>query len=164
MARENGSPERTSKGNPRQLTIRQHVFPSASIDRFTDTNGQVDLDHFVYGKRLTVPKDNVFCAKRAWNQKSETGHKRSIEDPFQRIATEITESKLTSLSHEQGWHISNFMALWLLRAEHRDKHNNIGHTKLNGEQPLSLESEETLERNGYAFARLDGRLPSRFMF
>jgi hypothetical protein len=75
--------ERPQKKNRRFLTVNQHVFPLACIARFTDADGRVSLHDLTRSvERRAKPDDDIFCAKRAWDQRTERGMKKT-EDEFQ---------------------------------------------------------------------------------
>ena len=68
----------------RSLVKNQHVFPAKSIERFCGSNGHVQVRRLKGGDAfLQGPKSNVFCVKRIWDQRSEQGYGKSIEDRFQ---------------------------------------------------------------------------------
>lgn len=164
MRYEYGVPEDPSKGNPRQLSVWQHVFPVASIRRFNDNTGKVDLRHFSRSiRRFATPSDRVFCARRAWDQRAESGFMRSIENDYQAVVREIIDLELWELSHEQSSCVSAFMALWQLRALYRNRHDNFAQTGLRESDWLTKEQEELLESRRMIFSRPDGIIPARFM-
>ena len=69
-----GRAERTRPRNPNRLTVDQHVFPSRSISRFVGEDGRVSVNDIRRGKVIRVKPDNVlFCARRAWDQRTEAG-------------------------------------------------------------------------------------------
>ena len=73
--------EKTQKGNPYQLTVCQHTFPAASIARFADTTGCVEVYLIKQNKVVRLkPDDKLFCAKRVWDQRAESGFMKEIED------------------------------------------------------------------------------------
>lgn len=153
--------EKTQLGNPHQLTVNQHVFPSASITRFADENGYVSVHLCDQGKTLRLsPKNDLFCAKRTWNQASEQGFMKKIEDAFQPLAARILEGyrRLTLKEHDL---VSRFYALCRLRAEARQ--SPPSDAQLGYALPAGLcdkDKEEILEANGYLFAH-GATLPSR---
>lgn len=50
--------EKTQKKNPHSLTIDQHVWPAASIARFANISGVVDvLDKLQQSRRTAAPND-----------------------------------------------------------------------------------------------------------
>ena len=44
--------EKTEKGNPHNLTINQHCFPSRSIERFSNNDGCVEVHRIIPEKKL----------------------------------------------------------------------------------------------------------------
>jgi len=44
--------QKPKKGNPRELTVNQHVFPKRSIDRFANDQGRVSVRILHPGKGL----------------------------------------------------------------------------------------------------------------
>jgi hypothetical protein len=75
--------EKPQKKNRRFLTVNQHVFPLASIARFANTEGRVSLHDLARSKvRFPKPDHDIFCAKRAWDQRAERGYMKEIEDEF----------------------------------------------------------------------------------
>ena len=55
--------EKTQKGNPHALTVRQHTVPVRSIERFSSTDGRVHVRYLRNGKELRLrPEDQFFCA------------------------------------------------------------------------------------------------------
>jgi hypothetical protein len=91
--------EKPQKGNPHSLPIRQHVFPAASIARFTNDDGVVDLYRLSTSQvRKATPDDDIFCAKRAWDARAEFGFMKQIEDEFQLLASKVINGALTAIS------------------------------------------------------------------
>src|SRR5258708_6080540 len=78
--------KKTQTGNPYRLPIRGHVFPSASISRFTDSNGLVEVYRLssksVFKAR---PANPVFCAMRAWDKRMETASMKHTAHNFQAL-------------------------------------------------------------------------------
>src|ERR1700730_17538642 len=92
--------EKPRKGNPNRLTIKQHVLPAASIARFADAKGGVWVHDLIRGKRrVTHRNDVIFCAQRAWDQRSESGFMKRIEDAFQSLAEMIIAGIVAKISH-----------------------------------------------------------------
>lgn len=82
-----GRPEKTQRGNPHKLTLRQHVFPAASIARFVDGDNCVSLYDVLRRRvRPAAPNDDVFLAQRTWDHGSEAGFMKQIENAFQILA------------------------------------------------------------------------------
>jgi hypothetical protein len=110
--------EKPQKGNPYRLTIRQHIFPRASIARFANSSGRVHV-HKVNANRsfLAAPDNALFCAKRVWDQRAEDSFANKIERPFQRLANAIVEGAILALGESEKKTINLFYALCLIRAE-----------------------------------------------
>lgn len=155
--------EQTQPRNPHGLTINQHVLPRASIARFANEGGLVPT--YLYNEQKTIllhPKDKLFCARRIWNQASEHGFMKRIEDSFQTLADNILSRAVNQpLKPTENKIISQFYALCRLRAEARQTPTQ--NYQLKGVMPentLTNDQEEILEKNGYIFA-LDKSIPSR---
>jgi hypothetical protein len=154
--------ERTRPKNPNNLTLNQHVFPSKSIERFTDQSGCVSVHRLHRAETICVkPNNPIFCARRAWDEGTETGYMKRIEDDFQRIVDPIVEGKTQNLASDFKAAIDRAYALWYMRARYR--HLEIEEIQLKGivGDDLTKEQEENLEKNGYMFARRHGKLPAR---
>jgi len=155
--------EKPQKGNPHRLVVSQHVFPSKSIARFVGSDGRVHL-HTRPGDliRRAKPTDSIFCVTRAWDNGSEVGFIKKLEDDFQRLAESILEGSVSSFDVERTHIISSFYVLWMARAEIR--HQPEGDIVLKGILPgrkWSKDDEEQLEKAGLAFFRgtaLPGRI------
>jgi hypothetical protein len=157
--------EQTQRRNPHQLTTKQHVFPAASIERFAQKDGFVSV--FLHKQRKTVPcrpLDVLFCAKRAWNDASEHGFMKKVEDAFQILANQILDGTVScSLGLKEHKIVSHFYALCTLRAEARAAPPQD--VQMKGVLPgstLTKNQEEILEKNGYIFAR-GTTMPGRHM-
>ena len=157
--------ERTQSGNPHRLTINQHVFPKASIARFAQDDGLVAICLLEQQRTVRLPpQDPVFCARRAWNQTTEHGLMKQLEDAFQRVAKRVLErTTILPLNPSENGMVSQFYALVRLRADAKRKPQTDIKIKavLPGET-LSTNEEELLEKNGYIFTR-GTSMPSRHM-
>lgn len=142
--------EPTQPGNPYKLTINQHIFPTASIERFTKSNGKVNV-YLIDNKRNIYlnPKDQVFVAKRVWNNAAEKGFMKIVEDEFQGLVNSILNNRFGEIFDDnQNKIISNFYALCRLRFEESKKPPQD--IQLNGfpkEIVLTKDEEEILESN-----------------
>ncbi len=88
--------ERTRPGNPHRLTIDQHTLPAASIVRFCGPDGRVVVHDLLRNKvRRAGPRDDIFCAKRAWDHGSEIGFMWRIEAAFQDLANRIVDRQVS---------------------------------------------------------------------
>lgn len=155
--------EKTRPGNPNQLTLNQHVFPTKSIERFAGPDGHVDVRLLDSRNKVIRPRpDNtIFGANRAWDQRAESGYMKRIEDRFQQVADAIIARKTGTVSAQERPAIDWMYALWYWRARFRELESQ--ETQLNSVTgaDLSLEQEENLESNGYMFARQHGAMPTR---
>ena len=150
---------KTQKGNPYQLTVNQHTFPKASIDRFCNTNGCVDTYLINDKKRKQLnPKNWRFCAKKGWDQKSEKGYLEDIENPYGNFAQSILSGEITLLNQDNQKIISDMFALWSVRSYY--KLNPIQDTKIEGiigvENHITQDSQEDLENRGISTITPDG--------
>jgi hypothetical protein len=154
--------EKPQKKNRHLLTVRQHVFPVASIARFANAEGRVSLQDLARSKvRLAKPDDGIFCANRAWDQRAERYMKR-IEDEFQRLASKVIEGALAEIGESEKGVVDHFYALWHLRARRRNlPQQEIGLAGVTGGGGLTRDQEENLEINGYSFMRPDGKFVAR---
>ncbi len=155
-------PEKTRKKNPNRLTVRQHVYPQRSIARFTGNDGRVAVHDIARRQvRRARPCDSIFCARRAWDQRTEAGYMKGIEDRFQVLAEALSGGQSTISSAEDKQAVERFFALWYMRSRHQDLEDQ--EIKLNGIEGdnLTKEQEENLEANGYLFARTGGIVPAR---
>jgi hypothetical protein len=105
----------------------------------------------------------IFCAKRAWDQRVETGYMKHIEDAFQALASKIIEGTASTISSTENVIINEFYALWYTRARYRNPDTQeIQLNKVTGEN-LTKDQEEFLEKKGILFIREGGRIPARQM-
>lgn len=157
--------EKPQKKNPHEIIVNQHVFPKASIDRFCNTNGCVDLYYVTQNKKIQVkPKDKLFCAKRAWDQKAESILMKGIEDRFQLIAEKaIVSPSDIVFSESETQDISRFYALWVLRDyyKHNPEEDYIACSPL--KRGWTKDEQEQLEKAGVVFFDSNGRIPGRFV-
>ena len=156
--------EKPQKGNPHELTIRQHVLPRRSIERFVNVDGLVEVYITNVNKRVQLPSDDViFCARRVWDERAEHGFMKSIEDEFQALADQIEDGSKITLSDQENIIASSFFCLWDIRAHFRE--NPIGDQKGKGivdvEYHLSKDEEESLEKGGISFVKSDQTVPGR---
>lgn len=156
--------EKPQKGNPHGLTVMQHAFPRASIARFADADGRVAVSYIPAKKQLRLaPEDQLFCAKRAWDQRAEQGFMKSIEDAFQSLAEAILDGRVTQIGHFEKPVVNDFFALWNIRAHRRSQP--IADQPINGivalERELTKDQQELLEKHHIGFIRPDLMIPGR---
>ncbi len=156
--------EKPLKGNKRQLVINQHVLPRASIARFAKADGFVSLFDIARGKKRPAhPKDKVFCAMRAWDQRAESGYMKRIEDPFQNLAEDIIAGSVPIITDAHKPIIDRFYALWYMRARFRrlpEQEIQVNGVTGGG---ITKVQEENLEANFTMFHREGGKIPARFI-
>lgn len=156
--------EPTTRGNPQNLTIDQHVFPRSAITRFANGTGRVETQSLrAPSSRMRVPTEKIFCASRAWDQAAETYRTVGYEEPYRKLADAIASGKVASLSAEQHQVVTLFHALWGARS--RARHASTEDVQIKAvapERTLSKEQEETLEAKGVMFMR-GTSFPRRFM-
>src|SRR4051794_14911880 len=112
--------EEPQRGNAHRLTVNQHVFPAASIARFAGDDGRVALYDLKRRTSWRPPPDNqVFCARRVWDQRAEAGYMRAIEHAFQALAERVIADSSAELAPEDDSAASRFFALWRSRAVYR---------------------------------------------
>lgn len=156
--------ERTQKGNPHQLTVKQHILPARSIARFVNTSGRVSVFHKKAGKIIQAkPADQVFCAKRTWDQRAESGYMKSVEDKFQPLADAILNGHQKQIGPLEKWIVTDMFILWNIRSHRykqpiKDQHINQG-TAIYPE--LSKNDQEILERKHVSFIKPDFTMPGR---
>ena len=82
--------EKTRPHNPNRL--------STSIERFADGKGYVWLHELRCDKSIRVkPHNAIFCASPAWDERTETGFMKRIDDDFQQIIGPIVEGKVGAI-------------------------------------------------------------------
>jgi hypothetical protein len=106
------------------------------------------------------PRDQIFRADRAWDQRTEASMKR-IEDAFQKLVDPIAGGAVTTIPPEQKSTVDEMYAMWRTRALHRILDaQQVELTGIAGET-LTKEEQENLERNHYVFALEGGVMPAR---
>lgn len=150
--------EPTSKKNPRQLTIEQHFHTAHAISLFYDSDEKVEVMDLSSGEIVKRHKRaKIFCTKRTWDQRAETGYMVPIENDFHK---EIDDIK--GFSERNHHAISRYCLLWRLR---HDQHlRRPADVVLNGfpGSGLTKEQEENLESRSASFIRDGGVVASRF--
>lgn len=154
--------EETQRGNPHRLTIDQHTFPAASIERFCGPDRRVLVHDLLRNRvRRAGPKDDIFCAKRAWDHGSETGFMRQIEDAFQNLANGVVDRQVSTIGEADKRVVNEFFALWYMRSRHRTLATQEIQARGITGGGLSRNQEELLEKRRMMFARSGGRFLAR---
>lgn len=152
------------KGNPHRLTIDQHIFPKASIARFTNELGtvQVKRKNGEPDLRLT-PGNSYFCARRLWDQKAESVFMSDIENRYQDVATNIIVGNVSNLNNSMNMAVTDMYLLWTLRhARYLNPLPDIPLNLVSQERPLSIDTQEMLESSGAMFVSSNNTIASRF--
>jgi len=154
--------EKTRRGNPNQLALKQHVFPVRNIQRFAGADNRVEVRDLTSGReRRAKPQDRIFCADRAWDQRAEAGYMKEIEDNFQTVADAIISGQSAISTPDQRQAVERMFALWYMRGRYRELDaQEVGLHPTTGDSHTK-EEEENLEAKGYLFARTGGRMPAR---
>jgi len=159
--------EATQKGNPHRLSVNQHTFPKTSIARFSGQGGAVQLYHMVPQKVFRVkPADKIFCALRVWDQQSESGYMKRVEDGFQTLARRIVENGLIKFGLIETATINDFYCLWNIRAhykQHRIQDQSIHQGVMGLLREYTKDEEERLELAGISTIRGDLTMAGRFL-
>jgi len=105
------------------------------------------------------PKDEVFCALRGWDHRTEHGLMERIEREFQRIAEEIIAGKV-ALDVVENHVVTRFWYLWRERFMLKHSPQPTLRSPAIGPdaQSLTQEQQENLEGNHYVYI-VDGALP-----
>lgn len=148
--------------NPHQLTVWQHIMPKRSIERFGDADGWVQLHRIKENQDLKLQASNeIFCAKRVWNQKAEENSIR-IETAFQQAADLILTNKVETLTKEMHFAVTEMYLLWRVRFLYASRPLPDQKIKmLSHERVLSKDDQEQLEKNHILFVNQDATLAGR---
>jgi len=153
--------EPVQKGNPHQLTVKQHILPSKSIARFANKKNHVDLFNLTAKKRLQAkPSDSIFCVNRSWDERTEKGFGKDIEDSFQSVAEKILKRDITANSDD---HCAITRFYCLLRVRHHYSDLSLDNQKL-GVQPeyiLNIDDREQFEKSHIVYINDSGEIPAR---
>lgn len=94
----------------------QHCYPRRSIARFGRSDGTVDVLWLKDARSFRVKPDApLFCARRSWDQRAESGFMKDVEDVYQELANCISEGTVSKLSNADYTKISDMYALWNIR-------------------------------------------------
>ncbi|MCM2463459.1 DUF4238 domain-containing protein [Pseudomonas sp. CG7] len=155
--------EPTQPGNPHRLTVDQHVFPKAGIQRFTNSDGNVEIFIKKLNRVLQLrPNNPIFCAKRVWDQKTEAAVGKHIEDRFQALARAIVNGTVTTIGILEKRVVEEFFSLW--RARHKFRLEGLEDVVLHGiaGDSLTKDQQEILERKHVMYA-VDGVMKGRLL-
>ena len=161
--------KKTQKGNPHQLTIRQHFIPKESIKRFANNEGKVQAKHLKTKQQKTVfvsPDDGIFYVNRLWDQRAESVYMKKIEDTFQGLVDEVVQDRIKLFDETQSKIICDMYALWeyrILQIEEIFKNPNLSVSlrEIKGDA-LTQDEQEILESKNCMYINEDGDVPKRF--
>jgi hypothetical protein len=154
--------EKTRPQNPNRLTVKQHVFPLKSIERFTGQGKRVAVYDIHRNEVFRARSENsVFLAYRAWDQRAESGYMKRIEDEFQNVVVPIIDGKVQAVAPEARAFIDRMYALWYTRSRQREIEAAEIQLNVSPGNDYTKEQEENLEKNGYLFVRKSGGMPGR---
>ncbi|MGN8121392.1 hypothetical protein ACTJK9_06460 [Pseudomonas sp. 22082] len=160
--------EPPQKGNPHQLTMNQHTFPSASISRFANEKGAVQVLRKASEKVFHArPADRIFCAQRVWDQQAEGGFMKGIEDAYQALARVILDDPAFRLGRQHFNVINEFYCLWNIRAQWKMTERLADPSIGSASEVIGLlshytqDEQEQLEAGGIGYIRPDLTIPSR---
>ena len=157
--------EKPQPGNPHQLTVNQHCFPRASIARFAGHDDRVDVRLMEHSKTIRAkPEDPVFCARRAWDQKAESGFMLEVESRYQDLAHEIASGRLRRrLEPDEQSVVTDMYGLWNIRWRYSSQP--VPDQQLEGVVALaheySKDDREQLEKHGVTAVKPDFSIPGR---
>ncbi|HEX4415020.1 MAG TPA: hypothetical protein VH107_15395 [Lacipirellulaceae bacterium] len=154
--------EKPQKGNPHELVIRQHVVPVRSIERFAGPDGLVETQ--IAGLKRIVkrkPSDEIFVARRAWDERAERGYMKAIEDAFQELADKILSGEIEHVGDIHARTVNRFYALWYHRS--RVEPADEIETQINGVtgEQFSKDQQEFYEKRHILFVRAGGKIATR---
>lgn len=159
--------KKTQKGNPHKLTVQQHCFPRRSITRFADSSGTVQV-HVIKAKKTVslMSEDSIFCARRTWDERAESGFMKEIEDAYQDFADEIANGNvMRRLTHKEWQIVTDMYSLWNTRWHRKNKP--IVDQKISGvldpTRNVSMDEQEFLEKYHITPIRPDASIDGRHL-
>jgi hypothetical protein len=156
--------EPVQKGNPHQLIVKQHIFPRQSLSRFAE-NGRVAVRYVGKQEENRVKTENpLFCAKRAWDQRSETLLSHDTEQSFAKLVDKLVAGAVTSLTEEMNEVVTDFQELCYVRYDaHLNRQPDTGFAGVSGNEDLMPDQQEILEKKGMYFIGQNGKMPGRMI-
>lgn len=155
--------EKPQKGNPHGLTVKQHAFPVVSISRFAQSDGCVSVYLIKQRKEIRLKADDqLFCAKRIWNQGAESGFMKEIEDKYQALAEAVISGGIQTINNEVQSVITDMFAIWNIRVHIQASNINDQKIDVIGvRKQFTKDEQEILEKNNIGFIKPDLTIPSR---
>tara|TARA_Y100000782_G_scaffold38707_1_gene43219 strand:- start:8263 stop:8991 length:729 start_codon:yes stop_codon:yes gene_type:complete len=146
------------------LVNKQHVLPAKSIERFCNSDGNVQVRRLKSGNTFPAkPNNNIFCVTRIWDQRCEQGYGKGIEDRFQELVEYVLANKLKSLPLRGHKTATEFYALWCLRSSIKsyDKYGE-GILLETTDNNLSEEQKIAVELKHSIYIEPNGVVPDHF--
>ncbi|TVQ83327.1 MAG: DUF4238 domain-containing protein [Micavibrio sp.] len=159
--------EKPQKRNPHQLTVKQHIFPNFCVKQFYNSNNRVELfDKNTNKVSYVTGSDSLFCAKRVWDQSSESGYMKSIEDKYEDMLKRTYHKVTYQISEQDQITVGEMFFLWMCRYQRANAPipdqvlKNILPPK--PEDSFGKDQLEQLEKIGVISMRSDGYISGRF--
>ncbi|QJQ03436.1 hypothetical protein C798_25325 [Herbaspirillum rubrisubalbicans Os34] len=154
-------PRPVQKGNPHNLTVKQHIFPRKGLQRFAmEDVVRVRL----IGKQEPIfckTGDTLFCANRAWDQRSEVFHSRDIEVDFAQLTDKLISGEVRKLDSAMNLIATDFYDLMDERYKaHITPYEDETFVGISAND-LSLDEQELLESKGIMFVGPEGTMSGR---
>lgn len=141
--------------------VNQHIFPKCSIERFCERDGFVDVFILSNKKRFPAKSENpIFCVRRSWDERSETGYGKNIEDRFQEAIEKVLQGKSPNNDHISQ-SITEFYCLWQIRERWSKLSIENESLGVRPEFPLDINEMESLEKAHVVYVNNDGEIPAR---
>lgn len=147
-----------------EIVKNQHIFPNRSIERFCGTSGMVQVYRLNERKTFHAnPKNKMFCADRVWDQRSEQGYGKKIEDRYQSLAEQILMSRFKAIPAHGHKILSEFYSLWYFRSNIR-KYDGLLQDNPKGifANILTNKQKQDIELKHGIYAETDGTIPIHF--
>lgn len=157
--------EKPQKGNLHGLTVKQHSFPAASICRFAKDDGRVHVYLISQNKKINPkPGNQLFCAKRAWDQRAESGFMKEIEDKYHVLADAVFAGSIKTITGKENQIVTDMFAIWNIRAHRKDNPiKDQENEALDVSRRYSKEEQEELEKNHVGVMKPDLTIPGRHL-
>ena len=99
------------------LTVKQHVIPVPTIERFAGPDGKVEVKIGADDRiERLEPDAGIFWMRRSWDQRTERGYMKQIEDRFPPLADLIASGELIEIPEESAHDVNLFFSLWFHRS------------------------------------------------
>ncbi|MBG7622096.1 hypothetical protein I5R65_21700 [Herbaspirillum sp. AP02] len=154
-------PAPVQKYNPHKLIVNQHIYPRKGLQRFA-------MEDFVrvrlIGKQEPIScrtGDKLFCANRAWDQRSEVLHSRDIEVGFAELAEKIISGEVRELDAAMNLIAADFYDLMDERYKaHITPYEDEAFPGVSANK-LTVDEQEVLESKGIFFVGPEGTVSGR---